>query len=90
WRRSITRAKRARGKLQDKWMAKLWHLIHISGLFVITTIGFLDWLTNLVSFPLRQFANSIQELLISPALYVVMGLLNKRLKIDISEKKLTK
>lgn len=78
------------GKLQDKWMAKIWHLIHITGLFVITMIGFFDWFTDLVGLTLKQLANSIQELLISPALYVAMGLLNRSLNANNSEQKSSK
>ncbi|MEN3322131.1 hypothetical protein VP395_00190 [Mariniflexile soesokkakense] len=68
------------GKLSDTWMSILWHIIHISGLVVITSLGLFDWFITEISLSLRLFANSIQELLISPILYVAMGLLNKSLK----------
>ena len=70
------------GKLKDTWMSSLWHLIHISGLLIITSLGFFDWFISEINLNLRQFAQSIQEILISPVLYVAMGLLNRSLKKD--------
>ena len=68
------------GKLKDTWMSTLWHIIHISGLFIIISLGLFDWFIGEISLNLRQFALSIQEILISPVLYFAMGLLNKSLK----------
>ncbi len=68
------------GKLKDEWMSSLWHIIHITGLCIITTLGLFDWLIAEISLSLRQFVLSVQEFLISPVLYVAMGLLNKSLK----------
>nr|WP_308993782.1 hypothetical protein [Mariniflexile sp. KMM 9835]MDQ8213356.1 hypothetical protein [Mariniflexile sp. KMM 9835] len=68
------------GKLEDSWMSFLWHIIHVSGLCIITALGLFDWFISSISLHLRLFANSIQELLISPLLYLAMGLLNKSLK----------
>ncbi|WP_136482443.1 hypothetical protein [Cognatitamlana onchidii] len=71
------------GKLKDSWMSSIWHLVHISGLSIITLLGFADWvLTNGISLSLRSFTLSVQEILISPVLYVAMGLLNKSLNRD--------
>ena len=68
------------GKLKDSWMSSLWHLIHISGLAIIISLGLLDWFILEISLSLKQLAYSIQEILISPVLYVAMGLLNRSLK----------
>ncbi|GAA3653546.1 hypothetical protein [Flavivirga jejuensis] len=68
------------GKLKDTWMSSLWHLVHISGLGIITFLGLFDWFIFEISLSLRDFALSIQEILISPVLYIAMGLLNKTLK----------
>ena len=68
------------GKLKDTWMSLLWHIIHISGLFIITTLGLYDWFIADISLNLRLFAGSVQEILISPLLYVSMGLINQRFK----------
>ena len=69
------------GKLKVTWMASLWHIVHISGLCIITAIGLFDWLflEGKTILGLSRFARTIQELLISPILYVAMGLLNRTL-----------
>ena len=68
------------GKLKDSWMSSIWHLVHISGLCIITSMGLFDWFIMELSRDLKNFAHTIQEILISPVLYVAMGLLNKSLK----------
>ncbi len=68
------------GKLKDRWMSLIWHAIHISGLSIISLIGLYDWFISEVILNVRQFAHAIQEILISPVIYVAMGLLNKMLK----------
>ena len=68
------------GKLADSWMSFIWHVVHISGLSIITSLGLFDWFIGGMSLNLRAFAGSIQEILISPMLYLAMGLLNKSLK----------
>ena len=70
------------GKLKDSWMSSIWHLVHISGLFIITSMGLFDWFIMEISRSLKGFAHTIQEILISPVLYVAMGLLNRSLKRD--------
>ncbi|WP_166967863.1 hypothetical protein [Yeosuana marina] len=68
------------GKLTDRWMSFIWHIVHISGLSILTSVGLFDWFISPISLNLRVFAGSIQEILISPLLYVAMGLLNRSLK----------
>jgi len=68
------------GKLKDVWMSSLWHFIHVSGLIIIVTLGLFDWFIMQIGLVLKQLAYSIQEVLISPVLYVAMGLLNKSLR----------
>ncbi|WP_445736833.1 hypothetical protein [Mariniflexile sp.] len=65
------------GKLTVTWMSSIWHLVHITGLFIITSLGLFDLFVFQISLNLRLFASSIQEILISPVLYVAMGLLNE-------------
>jgi hypothetical protein len=67
------------GKLKDPWMSSIWHFVHISGLCIIGLIGLYDWFIASISWNLRDFAKSIQEILISPVLYLAMGFLNKSL-----------
>jgi len=73
------------GKLEDSWMAYIWHVIHISGLLIITSLGAYDFLISEISLNLRLFALSVQEILISPILYLAMGLLNRSLKKSLSK-----
>lgn len=68
------------GKLKDQWMSSLWHFIHISLLIIITSIGIYDWIFGEVSYAVKDFTASLQEFLISPVLYVGMGLINQKLK----------
>lgn len=68
------------GKLTDSWMSSLWHMVHISGLCILTSLGLYDFLIAEISWSMKSFAKSIQELLVSPVLYVGMGLLNSTLK----------
>lgn len=67
------------GKLSDTWMSSIWHFVHISGLCILTICGGYDWLVSEISLSLRSFVKSVQEVLISPVLYVGMGLINKSL-----------
>ena len=67
------------GQLKDKWMSHLWHLIHISLLGFITLVGLYDWTFGMVSQQIKDMTWTMQEFLISPVLYVGMGILNNRL-----------
>jgi hypothetical protein len=66
------------GKLEDRWMNYLWHLIHISLLFCITSIGVYSWIFGMPGIQIIKLAKSFQEFLISPVLYVGMGILNRK------------
>ena len=72
------------GKMTDKWMSTVWHFIHISLLCVITGIGLYDWTFGMVGTKTKEMAATFQEFLISPVLYVAMGILNKRLRKDLN------
>lgn len=72
------------GKLSDRWMAQVWHFIHISLLIIITSIGLYDWAFGMVGTKTKEMAATMQEFLISPVLYVAMGILNKRLSKDLN------
>ena len=67
------------GKLKDTWMSTVWHMVHITGLCIIAALGGFNWLIADIGIGLKDFTNSTQEILISPVLYVAMGLLNKSL-----------
>ncbi len=66
---------------QNFWMLYLWHIVHISLLGTITCIGLYDWIFGMVSYQVKEIAASMQEFLISPMLYIAMGILNKRLAL---------
>ncbi len=69
------------GKIEARWMYSIWHFIHISFLVIITSVGLYDWIFGMVSLATKEFVASMQEILISPALYVGMGIVNQRLKV---------
>jgi hypothetical protein len=73
------------GNLEDKWMSQVWHFVHISLLCAITAIGLYDWVFGMVGTKTKELAATMQEFLISPVLYVAMGILNKRLSKDLQE-----
>ena len=70
------------GRLADRWMSHLWHFIHISLLGIITCVGLYDWAFGMVSEQLKEMTATMQEFLISPVLYVGMGIVNKRMNPD--------
>lgn len=67
------------GVLKDKWMSNLWHFIHISLLAIITLVGVYDWTFGMVSPQVKDMTVTMQEFLISPVLYVGMGIINDRM-----------
>ena len=67
------------GKLKDSWLSSIWHLVHITGLSIITAIGLYHWCIAEISINVKNFAGNIQEILISPMLYIAMGLINNSL-----------
>jgi hypothetical protein len=75
------------GEQKSLWMLYLWHLIHISLLSTITCIGIYDWIFGMVSYHIKEIAASMQEFLISPMLYIAMGILNERLVLNLLKSK---
>lgn len=61
------------------WMGALWHLVHISGIVVLFLAGLFDWLIHPLNYAARLMLRQIHEFLISPVLYVGMGLLARYL-----------
>lgn len=59
------------------WMKQLWHFIHLSMLALLLLFGIYVWFISDIPYFLKQFTLTIQELLISPSLYFVMGILNQ-------------
>ncbi|MCG9899107.1 MAG: hypothetical protein MH132_03820 [Hydrotalea sp.] len=65
---------------KQRWMGALWHIVHISGISFVLSMGAFDWLVHPTSQAVRLLAHQINEFLISPVLFVAMGLLEKYLK----------
>ena len=59
------------------WMKTLWHLIHISGIIFLVFLGAYDWLIYPMPMYMREVMDAVNEFLIAPTLFVVMGLLHK-------------
>jgi TRAP-type uncharacterized transport system fused permease subunit len=66
------------------WMQTIWHIVHISGIFIIISFGAFDWIVHPLPLNIRVILFEINEFLIAPTLYVAMGLLHKFL---LEEKK---
>lgn len=64
---------------KHSWMGALWHLVHVTGISILLLTGLFDWLIRPLSYPMRMMMRQVHEFLISPVLYVVMGLLAKYL-----------
>ncbi|MEI7628677.1 MAG: hypothetical protein WCJ80_10570 [Bacteroidota bacterium] len=73
------------GKHKITWMLYLWHFVHITLLSTITSIGIYDWVFGMVRYQVKEIAASMQEFLISPMLYIAMGILNQRLVLKIQK-----
>jgi hypothetical protein len=67
------------------WMKTVWHIIHLSGIFILLSLGAFDWIVRPLPFGIRQVMGAINEFLIGPTLFVGMGILHQfLLKIDRS------
>ena len=63
--------------IPTKWMQQLWHFIHISLFGTLLLFGAIKWLTPYYHISMTYWGTVFQEILISPTLYIGMGLLNK-------------
>lgn len=66
-------------KVADAWMMNLWHLVHTVLIAVLFLIGLYDWTIHMVSFPMKKFAASLHEFLISPIFFIGMWILKSKL-----------
>ena len=69
------------GQIEARWMALLWHFIHLGGMFILVSAGLLDWFFGVLKNheQLKVYIGELQATLISPVLYVGMGIVNQRL-----------
>jgi hypothetical protein len=64
------------------WMKTLWHLIHLSGIAFLVLLGAYDWIIQPMPMFMRELMDAVNEFLIAPTLFVVMGLLQRFLLKD--------
>jgi len=57
------------------WVLSIWHLVYGSALALLVLLGAYDWAVARTALALREVADDLQELLVSPLLYVALGLL---------------
>jgi uncharacterized membrane protein len=60
------------------WMMYLWHLIHIVIITILLLIGLYDWAFGEISVQFRNVAGTLFEFLISPVIYIAVGILNSK------------
>jgi hypothetical protein len=58
------------------WMKRVWHVTYLTILVLLVGLGAFDWLVARTPLEVRAVADSLQEFLVSPLLYVVMRILN--------------
>jgi len=67
-------------RLTTGWMLRLWHLIYLICLILLLLLGIYDWSIARTPLQVRMVADNLQEFLVSPLLYVAMGLFSSYLK----------
>lgn len=66
-------------KFAAAWMVQIWHAVYLSILAVLLLLGLYDWTISRVPIGIRGIADTLQEFLISPVLYVAIGIINRSL-----------
>jgi hypothetical protein len=61
-----------------EWMMYIWHLIHIIIIALLLLLGIYDWSFGELSAQMRNVANTLFEFLISPVIYIGVGILNSK------------
>ena len=67
-------------KIEPNWYVIIWNFIYISTIIFLLTIGFYDWLFELIPIHLRILAKTLQEFIISPLIYLILPIF--KYKID--------
>lgn len=60
------------------WVVRSWHFCYVLGLLLLLLLGAYDWMIARTPLSLREVADDVQEFLVSPVLYVALGLLSRR------------
>jgi hypothetical protein len=63
------------GKLPQKWLGQVWHIVHISLISLLMILWLWHFLISPLPHNLRVLGYSLHEFLISPLLYLATGLL---------------
>ncbi len=58
------------------WMLAVWHLVHLVLICFLLLIGLIDWFLIPLSFAWKHLGASAHEFLISPALYIIAGIVH--------------
>jgi len=68
----------------SRWMQYLWHFLHISAILILVSIGAYDWVFGAIGAPLRNLTATMLEFLISPLIYLAMGIISiKLVKLNV-------
>ena len=62
-----------------RWIMKIWHLLYGCTFLFLILLGVFDWWLGRTSPAVRGVAGNLHEFLISPVLYIVIGLLRRRM-----------
>jgi hypothetical protein len=65
-------------KYTAEWMMYVWHLLHIVIIAILVLMGIYDWIFGELSNQFRNIANTLFEFLISPVIYIGIGILNNK------------
>jgi hypothetical protein len=65
-------------KYTAEWMMYVWHLLHIIIISILLLMGLYDWTFGELSVQFRNVANTLFEFLISPVIYIAVGILNNK------------
>jgi len=65
-------------KYTADWMMFIWHMVHIIIITLLLLIGIYDWSFGEISAQFRNVANTLFEFLISPVIYIAVGILNSK------------
>jgi len=58
------------------WLMQIWNILYAGGLLLLILFGIYDQWIRALSQPFRNLVITCHEFLISPVLYVIMGIIN--------------
>ena len=67
-------------KYAEPWMMRIWHGFYLLILCLLLCLGAYDWTIARTPLSVREIADSLQEFLVSPVLYVALGIFNRRVQ----------